>query len=485
MSDSRVLVITGMHRSGTSLITSMLELAGVMVGEQLLEPNAGNLRGYFEDVDFYTFHEEILCRHGEDVLVQDTDVLRRALRPPQEADVERAEELIAARADNALWGWKDPRTALFLDFWDERLSDARYLFIYRHPVDVMLSLRRRGVDFDAQADPMIGLQAWKGYNRCILEFYRRNAGRCLLVDLYGAVEDAAAFVRKAAEKLDLEFFPADVDRLFVSEELNRCRDSEQVAAILRRIDPRTDYLLKELEAETDISQRRPAAVEEPRHAVLESLLGMADACLGEETRPAFAGPVLSLLLAALDPALAGPDSLRQPLLSHLRGLRARNLALTAELEGLSDLLNRLEAERRERQQRSAQQHEALVARASRTDELEGRLEQQSRQVLELRRKSEEDALWALQLAARVAEGEATESELRAEIARRGQVIDELEIKASEQQGRLSELRAERRWRQETIDYLRARLAEHQDARPEGFDAAVRDVEGGSEAAGSR
>lgn len=27
------------------------------------------------------------------------------------------------------WGWKDPITTLFLDFWEKKLPEAKYLFI--------------------------------------------------------------------------------------------------------------------------------------------------------------------------------------------------------------------------------------------------------------------------------------------------------------------------------------------------------------------
>ena len=47
------------------------------------------------------------------------------------------------RRDIDLWGWKDPRTSLLLTFWDSLLDEARYLFVYRHPVDVLSSLVRR------------------------------------------------------------------------------------------------------------------------------------------------------------------------------------------------------------------------------------------------------------------------------------------------------------------------------------------------------
>jgi hypothetical protein len=47
-----VLIVTGMHRSGTSLTAAFLQAIGVDLGDKLLQGNYGNPKGYFEDVDF-------------------------------------------------------------------------------------------------------------------------------------------------------------------------------------------------------------------------------------------------------------------------------------------------------------------------------------------------------------------------------------------------------------------------------------------------
>src|SRR5262245_47709561 len=137
---SSVIVTTGMHRSGTSLASSLLQAAGVHVGERLLAANVANPHGFFEDVDFYEFHEHLLRARGQSYLYVDDAFTF----DPTADDLERARQLIGARAHRPCWGWKDPRTSLFLEFWDQQLPDASYLFVYRHPMAVLLSLLRRG-----------------------------------------------------------------------------------------------------------------------------------------------------------------------------------------------------------------------------------------------------------------------------------------------------------------------------------------------------
>ena len=58
---SKVIAITGMHRSGTSLLANLLNQAGLSLGEKLLGPMDSNPKGHFEDYDFLKFHKELLA----------------------------------------------------------------------------------------------------------------------------------------------------------------------------------------------------------------------------------------------------------------------------------------------------------------------------------------------------------------------------------------------------------------------------------------
>lgn len=58
------LVIAGMHRSGTSLVASLVASAGVHIGDRLMGPERGNLKGHFEDFDFCELHLKALAANG-------------------------------------------------------------------------------------------------------------------------------------------------------------------------------------------------------------------------------------------------------------------------------------------------------------------------------------------------------------------------------------------------------------------------------------
>jgi len=56
----RIVVIIGMHRSGTSVIARGLKVLGVTLGDNLMPPGEDNPKGYWEDLDINELNVELL-----------------------------------------------------------------------------------------------------------------------------------------------------------------------------------------------------------------------------------------------------------------------------------------------------------------------------------------------------------------------------------------------------------------------------------------
>jgi glycosyltransferase involved in cell wall biosynthesis len=192
--EPRILVIAGMHRSGTSLLAALASEAGFDMGARLLPAGPGNPGGHFEDLDFVELHDAALAARGAAALAVAPDFSFA----PAVAEVEAARELLRERQAKPRWGFKDPRATLFLDFWAERLPEARFLLLYRHPVEVILSLLRRGLDLDAMAEPASALRCWEVYNERALAFRREHPERCEIWDLRALAENPAAACERLA-----------------------------------------------------------------------------------------------------------------------------------------------------------------------------------------------------------------------------------------------------------------------------------------------
>jgi len=193
------LVIAGMHRSGTSLVASILADAGLHLGDHLLGPGEGNPAGHYEDLDFLVLHQRILAANG---LSTDGFTTQREIVVPPDMAHEAARLIIERRSRGSPWGWKEPRTTLFLEHWAEAIPEARFLLLFRRPWEVVDSLFRRG-------DPIFGIHpplavgVWRRYNEAIQEFHDRHPGRCLLVELTQVTADPAAFAARIRDDLGL------------------------------------------------------------------------------------------------------------------------------------------------------------------------------------------------------------------------------------------------------------------------------------------
>jgi O-antigen biosynthesis protein len=193
-----VFIITGMHRSGTSLVASLFQNAGVDIGGNLLESDFGNTKGYFEDVDFIDFHQKVLHSKG----IYRNGWTCQGKMEVQEQFVVQAKDLLQQRSFKQLWGWKDPRTTLFLDFWQNLLPEAFFVFVYRAPWEVIDSLYRRGDDTFFE-NPNLALKAWETYNLAILTFHKQFALKSILVSLDDVVADQDSLLRAINKKFGI------------------------------------------------------------------------------------------------------------------------------------------------------------------------------------------------------------------------------------------------------------------------------------------
>jgi hypothetical protein len=184
-----------------------LQKGGLDIGSRLVEASESNIRGHFEDSDFQQLHSAVLGALGLD---PDGYVIQPAVRVVA-AFVARARALIQTRRQAGhAWGWKDPRTTLFLDFWAELLPEACFLLLFRAPWEVADSLFRRG-DAVLRRNPGLAVQVWLNYNRALLDFQARFPARCMIIESHAAAAAPERLMEAIATKFGDHFTPdADV-----------------------------------------------------------------------------------------------------------------------------------------------------------------------------------------------------------------------------------------------------------------------------------
>ena len=143
-----LVVVLGMHRSGTSSAAGALVRLGAAAPQHLMAPNADNERGYWESPVILELNNAILAAGGSDWKdwrkfdLNKIDALKaNALRA-------RATEALAEEfGDVGFAVIKDPRMCRLMPFWGPVFADAKWsvraLLPIRSPLEVSQSLTRR------------------------------------------------------------------------------------------------------------------------------------------------------------------------------------------------------------------------------------------------------------------------------------------------------------------------------------------------------
>src|SRR5260370_25326723 len=140
--------ITGMHRSGTSMVAKLLYLSGLYLGpeNELIPATPDNPDGHWENAQFIELNDEILNELGggwdHPPLLPDGWCRGEADGQPAPQRLlplkEKAGALVERFQEHEPWGWKDPRASLTLPFWKSLLPWLKGVISLRNPLEASL-----------------------------------------------------------------------------------------------------------------------------------------------------------------------------------------------------------------------------------------------------------------------------------------------------------------------------------------------------------
>ena len=143
------VIIIGMHRSGTSMLTNFLDRYGIHMGKRVDENG--------EAICFQRLNEQIFKKFGA-AWFSVGNLLKTGATKHQKESIELYLQLINSKkflksflgnleisdvASDYSWGWKDPRNTMLIDIITAIFPGAKIIHIYRNPIDVANSLRVR------------------------------------------------------------------------------------------------------------------------------------------------------------------------------------------------------------------------------------------------------------------------------------------------------------------------------------------------------
>ncbi len=163
--DPTAIIITGMHRSGTSCLAGSLQQNGLYLGK-VFEWSSYNLKGNRENELIMNLNDSVLTTSGgswdhppEKIVWTNEEAIKR-------------DEIISAFVSGSekIWGFKDPRALFTLPFWKEGIANIRLVASLRHPLLVAKSLHERATALN-NGDKMTvtrGIELWESYNKSLL-----------------------------------------------------------------------------------------------------------------------------------------------------------------------------------------------------------------------------------------------------------------------------------------------------------------------------
>lgn len=211
-----MILVTGMHRSGTSLVAMTMEGLGVSFGDHsaFYAADEWNAKGYFERRDVMDINSRMIT--GFDRTRSPVAALvgqaRYLLEPSIDDVVARgslfAKDMRAIAAEPDIDAVKDPRFCLTWSAWAENIDIDACVVCIRHPFEVADSLRRR-----QRIPTSLGVRFWRYHMRSLRD---RTPEKMVVVDLHSLITRPADELEALVNALGLGIGTEEAVRRFES-----------------------------------------------------------------------------------------------------------------------------------------------------------------------------------------------------------------------------------------------------------------------------
>src|SRR6266404_3783995 len=211
-----IVLVLGMHRSGTSLCSHLLSALGIDMADEIpgpghTSPAPDNPRGHWERWEIAEFHDRILGLFNRDYFGRFHDFALPVAwwADPRVAQIRR--EIVAfleQRMDDSHFGFKDPRTVRLMPVWHQIFNELKLapkvVLCLRNPAQIARSLHERD-----GLDPANGEYRWLVH---MIDFFRyaSNFDFCA-VEYEEWFDNPAGNIEKLRKFLDLPWQQSESD----------------------------------------------------------------------------------------------------------------------------------------------------------------------------------------------------------------------------------------------------------------------------------
>ena len=213
-----IIIILGMHRSGTSTVAGVLHLNKVVMGTYQNfwpRPLVQNPKGFYENYDFRKINDQLLNNVGYDVKSYQAEIPEPELTDQLNKKMKKL--ILYNTKTYTDWGWKDPRTCLTIPLWSSVFSelelnnDARIIFVSRSAGSTARSLKKRN---DLPLED--GIELWKIYNQRALKFCENSKLPTYYCSFEEILKDSTDICAQLFRFLDRDWDKSVVDQFIDS-----------------------------------------------------------------------------------------------------------------------------------------------------------------------------------------------------------------------------------------------------------------------------
>lgn len=202
---STFILVSGFHRSGTSLVAKTLEANGVSMGNSLMGASFANKEGHYEDIPLVNIHDAMLAANGTNW----QEIQATSLDTPAFLN-EKLHGYLETRTSSqpAMVGAKDPRALFFKQQWLSSPNvSLKTLLVFRswqYSVSSLLKrhsrellqtsspMRTRPVDYRFWQEPELAAKMWLTSANAILDWKRTAPDETLVFPLSSLLSGSSA-----------------------------------------------------------------------------------------------------------------------------------------------------------------------------------------------------------------------------------------------------------------------------------------------------
>ena len=251
--DERPLIIAGMPHPSEGALREAIEDSGCVL--ELPADEVGTRDSPTDGKSPFTvLHDQLLQREEDELQPWLVDGSRSTGR-----FTTAASELIGRfSCASTPWGWVDARTTLFLEFWDDLLPEARWIFLFSRPSLFAWTLiaddRLRELTAVPVRQALTAFTAWREYGARLQAFVADRPDRCFLLEVPGGLARSAPALNAA-----LKDWGYALDPIHPSALSPRCLYIERAPSWVRWCEAASAPTLRAWRSLRDLAERRESA----------------------------------------------------------------------------------------------------------------------------------------------------------------------------------------------------------------------------------